>query len=284
MLPLFDLMMKAQNGNAMEAMSKQFGLAQEQMMQAMQALVPAFSTGLKRTATNPYDFSALMAAAASGNYAQYFEDMSKAFSPQGVADGNSILGQIFGSKEVSRAVAAQAAQMSGIGQDILKQMMPILANAMVGGFFKQVAGQFQAAGDAMTKGSTPNMFEQWMQATGMAGQSKPASPSPFDNPFLQSMQAAFSPKAEPTSQGAANSAFGSNPFLDMFQAMLKAGTTAEAPKAPPAEPRAETNPVADMLGQMFESGVEVQKSYQKSMDGIFDSYLASLKTDKPGKA
>ena len=195
MLPLFDMMMKAQNGDAMEAMSRQFGLAQEQVTQAMAALMPAFSTGLKRTASNPYDFSALMAAISSGGYGKYFEDMTKAFSPQGVADGNAILGQIFGSKEVSRAVAAQAAQMSGIGQDIYKQMMPVVANTMVGGLFKQIADQFQAAGDAIAAGKTPNFLEQWMQAAGMAAKPEPTPQSMFDNPFTQSFKAMFTPPA-----------------------------------------------------------------------------------------
>ena len=35
MLPLFEMMMKAQNGDAVNAMAKQFGMAQEQMQQAM---------------------------------------------------------------------------------------------------------------------------------------------------------------------------------------------------------------------------------------------------------
>ena len=48
MLPLFDMMMQAQNGAAMDAISKQFNLAQEQATQAMAALMPAFSAGLKR--------------------------------------------------------------------------------------------------------------------------------------------------------------------------------------------------------------------------------------------
>ena len=34
MIPLFDMMMQAQNGNAMDVMAKQFGLAQEQMAKA----------------------------------------------------------------------------------------------------------------------------------------------------------------------------------------------------------------------------------------------------------
>ena len=44
MLSLFDMMKQAQNGMAMDAFAKQFGLAQEQANQAMAALMPAFSS------------------------------------------------------------------------------------------------------------------------------------------------------------------------------------------------------------------------------------------------
>lgn len=278
MLPLFDMMTHAQNGDAIEAMAKQFGLAQEQMTEAMAALMPAFSTGLKRTATNPYDFSSLMTTIASGNYLKYFEDMGQAFSPQGVADGNTILAQIFGSKEVSRAVAAQAAQMSGINQDIYKQMMPAIANAMVGGFFRQMAEQFQAAGDALTGGKAPNFFEQWMQATGMAEKPKAQPQNVFDNPFTQAFQAMFVPKADTAKPSAASNPFAANPFLQAFEAMAKPA----APK--PAEtPSPDGAALTSFFNQMFDSGIEVQKSYQKSMDGIFDTYLAGLKAGSNGK-
>jgi hypothetical protein len=274
MLALFDLMMKAQNGDAMEAMSKQFGLAQEQMTEAMAALMPAFSTGLKRTAANPYDFSALMAAISSGSYAKYFEDMAKAFSPQGVADGNAILGQIFGSKDVSRAIAAQAAQMSGIGQDVYKQMMPAVANAMVGGMFQQVAEQFQAAGNAIAAGKTPNFVEQWMQATGMAEKPKPNPQSPFDNPFMQSFQAMFAPQAGRQQVPAGADPFAVNPFLQAFAAMVNPPAAKEPEKASPPP---DANSLGGFFNQMFDSGIEVQKNYQKSMDSIFDTYFANLK-------
>jgi hypothetical protein len=274
MLPLFDLMTHAQNGDAIEAMAKQFGLAQEQMTEAMAALMPAFSTGLKRTATDPYDFSSLMTAIASGNYLKYFEDMGKAFSPQGVVDGNTILAQIFGSKEVSRAVAAQAAQMSGISQDVYKQMMPAVANAMIGGFFKQMAEQFQAAGDALTGGKAPNFFEQWMQATGMAEKPKAPPQSVFDNPFTQAFQAMFVPKADAVKANP----FAANPFLQAFEAMAKPAT------AKPAEtPVPEGAALTNFFNQMFDSGIEVQKNYQKSMDSIFDTYLASMKAGSKEK-
>ena len=280
MLPLFDLMMKAQNGEAVEAMSKQFGLAQEQMTEAMAALMPAFSTGFKRTATDPYDFSALMGAISSGNYAKYFEDMSKAFTPQGVSDGNMILGQIFGSKDVSRAVAAQAAQMSGIGQDVYKQMLPIVANTMVGGFFKQMAGQFRATGDAITGGNMPNFFEQWMQATGLADKPKPNPQSIFDNPFTQSLQAMFSPQPGKEQPSSANP-FAGNPFMQMFETMAKQVEATGPAKAEQPAPTPEANAVAGLFSQMFDSGIEVQKNYQKSMDNIFETYLSSFKASAP---
>lgn len=274
MLPLFDMMMKAQGGHAMEAMAKQFGLAQEQTQQAMAALMPAFSTGLKRSVTNPYDFSSLMTAAASGNYAQYFEDLNKAFSPQGIADGNNVLALIFGSKEVSRAVAAQAEQMSGIGQEIYKKMMPVVANTMMGGFFKQMAAQFQAAGDALSQGKPVDFFGQWMEAAGL--KEKPKVPNPFlDNPFAQGFQSFLRQASE---------AGGENPFLAMFTGTARPETPAEEPKPETGadKPQAEATPDAfsGLLGQMFDSGIEVQKAYQKSVESIFDGYLSAMKQDR----
>lgn len=46
--------------------------------------------------------------------------------------GNEILGQIFGNKDVSRGVAQEAAESSGVSPDLLKKMLPILAMAVVG--------------------------------------------------------------------------------------------------------------------------------------------------------
>jgi hypothetical protein len=106
MMPLYDMMMNANNGDAMRAMAQQFGLSTSQVEQAMAALMPAFSTGLKRNASNPMDMSNFLSALAGGNHAQYFENMQSAFSPQAMQEGNGILGHLFGSKEVSRAVAA----------------------------------------------------------------------------------------------------------------------------------------------------------------------------------
>ena len=59
--------------------------------------------------------------------------------PTNVDQGNSVLGQIFGSKEVSRTVADHAAGSTGIDPAILKKMLPILA-MLVAGYLSNQAG------------------------------------------------------------------------------------------------------------------------------------------------
>ncbi len=44
--------------------------------------------------------------------------------------GNQILGHIFGSKDKSRDVAAQASEQSGVDTSILKKLLPIVAGAV----------------------------------------------------------------------------------------------------------------------------------------------------------
>ena len=52
--------------------------------------------------------------------------------PTDVSRGNEILGQSFGSKDVSRTVAQNAAVRSGLEQGLLKKMQPMLAMLVAG--------------------------------------------------------------------------------------------------------------------------------------------------------
>lgn len=56
-----------------------------------------------------------------------------------VNKGNDILGQIFGSKDVSRTVAGHASGQTGIDPELLKKMLPILA-MLVGGYLSSRGG------------------------------------------------------------------------------------------------------------------------------------------------
>lgn len=67
-------------------------------------------------------------------------DNVTAAAPTEIDKGNQILGNIFGSKDGSRAIAAQAAATSGIEPSLLKKMLPMLAMAVAGYVMRQ-AGQ-----------------------------------------------------------------------------------------------------------------------------------------------
>ncbi|RYE85362.1 MAG: DUF937 domain-containing protein, partial [Myxococcales bacterium] len=68
--------------------------------------------------------------------------------PTNIGQGNSILGQIFGSKDTSRDVAQQAAQSTGIDAGILKKMLPILA-MLAAGVMARRGGQGASGGGGL---------------------------------------------------------------------------------------------------------------------------------------
>ena len=273
MVPLYDMLANAQNGQAIDLLARQFDINKKQAELAVEALLPAFSQGLKRNASDPYGAGAFLEALSSGQHAKYFEDASRAFAPQGVAEGNGILGHLFGSKEVSRAVAAQAAQATGIGQDLLKQMLPVLASMIMGGLFKQSTGQTRSSA-----GQNPltEIMEQMMRQGGGGRMPHPEAPqpgmNPFDNPFGKALEGMFG-------GGGQNAGSGDNPLGRMFEEMMGGG----AAQKPTAAPKARTNPSGrartpydDLFGDMFETGARTRDDYQKNMESIFDKFLSGM--------
>ncbi len=282
MVSLYDMMMQAQNGNAVEVMARQFGLAQEQATKAVAALMPAFSEGFKRNAANPYDMAAFMKALTTGDHAKYFEDMGKAFTPQGMAEGNGILGHLFGNKDVSRAIAAQAAQMTGIGQEIYKQMLPAMASALMGGIFKQsLAPFFPGAGTGGTAQANPlaDMMQQWAEATGFAKKPEPANPF-TDNPFTQAAQEFFGTKKD-----APSNPFTDNPFAKAFQDMM-AGMGGQPASGKPSAPEegSAADSLKSLVNTMFDTGLEMQKDYQRNIESIFETMRNGMEAGGGKKA
>ncbi len=271
MLSLYDMMMQAQNGNAVETMARQFGLAQEQAAKAVAALMPAFSEGFKRNAANPYDMAAFMKALTTGEHAKYFEDISKAFTPQGLAEGNGILGHLFGNKDVSRAIAAQAAQMTGIGQEVYKQMLPVMASALMGGIFKQSLAPFFPGAGASQANPFADMMQQWAEATGFAKKPEPANPF-TDNPFTQAAQEFFGTKKD-----APANPFTDNPFAKAFQDMM--GSMAGQPSAVSEPEATPVDSIKSLVNTMFDTGLEMQKDYQRNIESIFETMRGGMEPD-----
>jgi len=247
MNPLFDMLANmptgAQQKTIADQMAKQFGLQQEQAKSAIEALMPAFTQGLKRNAAaSPTDLASFMQALASGNHANYLQDPAKAFSPAGKSEGNAILGHLFGGKEISRAVAKQAEATSGVSQTILKQMLPALAPLVMGGLFKQMTGQSAGQASATPAAASQNAPTQnaptqnAMGGGGILGQileemmkgglgqaqkrQQPRARNPLEE-ILEQMTGGRAPSGQTSGGGAGGNPGGS--LGDIFSDMLKNG-------------------------------------------------------------
>ena len=160
MNPILDMLMNAAGGGATEQIGQKFGLSPEQTSGALAQLVPAVMAGMQKNTQQEGGMGALLGALAGGNHSQYLDNHDVLGQDSTIQDGNSILGHVFGSKDVSRAVANQASAQTGIGADILKQMLPIVATMVMGGLAKQNAGQAQGVNAGSTGGGLMGMLDQ----------------------------------------------------------------------------------------------------------------------------
>lgn len=248
---LFDMMMEAQNGQAAETLARYFKLNRQQIEQAIEHMMPAFSNGLKRNTADPMALMNFMSALASGQHGKYHDDPTKAFQQEAISEGNAILGHLFGSKDMSRAVADQVALACGVGPETLKQMLPVIASMVMGGLFKGSVGNTgMPSSDGSMTGDLLGSFMNNMMKGSMPGfpptqQQGQTTPNPItDNPFGKMME----------------------DFLGGAAGQTK--SKASSPPEPPSPPERG----ADIFGEMFESGRLVQEEYKKNLDSIFETY------------
>ena len=110
------------------AIASQFGISPDQANAAVGALLPAVLGGVKK-------------AEQGGLLGEIANIAGATASPATDTDaGNAILGQIFGSKDVSRSVASDASAKTGISDSILKAMLPIVAGLVAQQVSKRMGG------------------------------------------------------------------------------------------------------------------------------------------------
>lgn len=156
MNPILDMVLNAAGGAAAQQVGQRFGLSSDQTASALQQLVPALMAGVQRNASQEGGMESLLGALTGGNHSQYLDNPDLLGQDSTTSDGNAILGHILGSKDVSRAVASQAADQTGIGADILKQMLPVVATMVMGGLSKTHASA--PAAEESTGGSAAGLL------------------------------------------------------------------------------------------------------------------------------
>jgi hypothetical protein len=264
-------MMQASHGNpGLDGLARQFGLSQEQATRAAAALLPAVFLGLQRSAADPNAFAKLMNGFNSGPFAAFFNDPSQPVPRQAQTQGELMLGQIFGSTELTRAVAEQAATWSGVGAQVIQQIMPIMAAAAVGSlsrFSGIMRGEAAGRPSVPPPEATPPLaqpFLAWLEM--MRAMTPGAAPEP-EKPALK-MPGPVAPSAAPPTV--------INPWADLALAMMGQAPAAAARPEPEPEPEPQPEPPPekehDALARMVDAGREAQQQYIASLQNIFDRF------------
>lgn len=129
----------AQTGG-LQSMARDLGVSETEAASGASALVPAILGGFKKQAqSQPAGLEGLGGLLGQLGGGGLLEDVLSP-QPTDVGRGNDILGQIFGSKDVSRTVAENAASQSGLDSSVLKRMLPIVAMLVAGYMAKQRGG------------------------------------------------------------------------------------------------------------------------------------------------
>ena len=160
MNPILDMLMNTAGGGAAQQVGQRFGLSEDQASSAFTQLVPALMAGLQRNTSQEGGLEALMGALKNGNHADYLDKPEMLTQEATTEDGNSILGHVFGSKDVSRAVAARASEQTGIGADVLKKMLPMVAALVMGGLSKRAASVPSGASETAEGGFLSSLLDQ----------------------------------------------------------------------------------------------------------------------------
>lgn len=160
MNPILDMLMNSGGGGAVQQVGQRFGLSEDQTGSALTQLVPALMAGLQRNTSQEGGMDALLSALRNGSHAGYLDNPDVLAQESTTEDGNSILGHIFGSKDVSRAVAGRAAEQTGIGADVLKQMLPVVATMVMGGLSKQAASDSSRPSQPSAGGILSSLLDQ----------------------------------------------------------------------------------------------------------------------------
>jgi len=127
------------------SMARELGVSEQQAALGAQALLPAIMGGFKKQAQAQPDGLAGLGGLLGQLGGGGLLDSVLSPEPTNVGQGNNVLGQIFGSKDVSRTVANRAAITSGLDPSLLKKMLPILAMMAAGFMARQGGGQQQQA-------------------------------------------------------------------------------------------------------------------------------------------
>jgi hypothetical protein len=127
----------------LQSVSRELGMQPQQAEAGAAALLPAILGGFKKQAQAQGGVAGLGGLLGQLGGGGLLDNVLSP-EPTNTSLGNNVLGQIFGSKDVSRTVATHAASQSGLDPALLRKLLPVIAMMAAGYMAKQGGGQAAA--------------------------------------------------------------------------------------------------------------------------------------------
>ncbi len=245
MFTMFDILQSQGDAN-LRAFGQQFGLSPDQTRRAMEALMPALGLGLQNQAADPMGLGRMFGFGMPGA-------ASKPAAPD-------LMGGMFGSPMLAQAVIQQAATASGVGQQALRQMLPIMAGMIVAGIVHLMLNPptAPAADPTPAAPNFGNLWADWMNGLSAAASTQTA-PKTAARTAARTTANTTPPPTRP--QLRREPPPGANPQPDAAKASM------------------------EVISQMLQTGAEVQEQNVKAMRDVFDAFWNPKDAaPEPGKA
>jgi hypothetical protein len=139
MFNLYEILRSAHGGQALEHLASQFNITPEEADAAVKAILPELSGGFLRQASEPAGFGSVMSTLGGGQYRAAFADPAAAQAS--ALQSGDYLSEILGSRSAQEQIVLRASSASGISQDILAQMLPVIVSTIFGGLTKSLENQ-----------------------------------------------------------------------------------------------------------------------------------------------
>ena len=127
MMRFIDSLTESGGQDSIGAIGRKLELGPSETNTLIDAVAPALLRSLQKQTASSDGVGSLTRALETGGHQRYLDDPNLVGTADAVVDGNKILGHLFGSKDVSRNVAANAANSTGIDASLIKKALPMLA-------------------------------------------------------------------------------------------------------------------------------------------------------------
>ncbi len=126
------ILKNAQGGEAISNLAKAFGMEPAQAEPAVHALLSALAKRVERNTLSRGGLADMVALLGTPEAGRALADPHSLATPMMAQAGNEILNTLIGNKHISRGIAAKAAAETGLSEDTLKKMLPVVASMMIG--------------------------------------------------------------------------------------------------------------------------------------------------------